>query len=377
MWLGRDEDGRLLVKLLDFGIARSAKPFRTRSPFATSKDMVLGTPSYMSPEQARGLEALDYRCDLWALAVVAFEALTGRIPFTGETVEDIFLSICTFRVISARTLRPDLPPAIEAFFARAFAVKIEDRFSSAAELTAWFEGLVTPEALDAALGLGAPLPASARRLEVARGGPLSFGGEANLASRPSMGSQPSLSRPNMGSQPELAPMSASIAGRGSVPDFEDAARSAPALVPRRDRGPAAWLIALAGLIVLLGLGLLLTFVLRDDSDRSVAAQPVERATSTTSDAPPTTAAPPATSLAAPEPTTSTNLTLSPLASSSTPSTSSTTLRSAAQPGPKPSNGSKVEAEPVPPPAQPTTPTASPPHVETPQPVKSSNKAEVF
>src|SRR5262249_6457633 len=78
VWLGKDEDGRLLVKLLDFGIARSIKPFRTRSPFATSKDMVLGTPSYMSPEQARGLDTLDYRCDLWALAVVAYEALTKR-----------------------------------------------------------------------------------------------------------------------------------------------------------------------------------------------------------------------------------------------------------------------------------------------------------
>src|SRR4051812_12054460 len=166
VWLGQDEDGRLLVKLLDFGIARSSKPFRTRSPFATSKDMVLGTPSYMSPEQARGLDSLDYRCDLWALSVVAYEALTKKIPFEGETVEDIFLSICTFRVVPVLARRPDLPPVIEAFFARAFAPKLEDRFSGAIELSDAFERMVAPEALEQALGI-VPTP-SARRLEAAR-----------------------------------------------------------------------------------------------------------------------------------------------------------------------------------------------------------------
>jgi len=121
VYLTKDEDGRLLVKLLDFGIARTVKPMRTRSPFATGKDMVLGTPSYMSPEQARGLETLDYRCDLWALCVCAYEALTGAIPWEGETVEDIFLSICTHRFVPVMTRRPDLPPMLEGIFARAFA----------------------------------------------------------------------------------------------------------------------------------------------------------------------------------------------------------------------------------------------------------------
>ncbi len=152
LWLGRDEDGRLLVKLLDFGIARSKKPFRTRSPFTTSKDMVLGTPSYMSPEQARGLDSLDHRCDVWALAVVAYEALTEKLPFDGETLEDVFLSICTFRVVPIRSRRPTLPPAIDAIFARAFASNLDERFRTALEFSEAFEQLVTPEELDAALG---------------------------------------------------------------------------------------------------------------------------------------------------------------------------------------------------------------------------------
>lgn len=169
VFLTKDEDGRLLVKLLDFGIARTTKPFNTRSPFTTGKDMVLGTPSYMSPEQARGLDSLDHRCDLWALAVVAYEALTRSIPWEGETVEDIFLSICTHRMIPILTRRGDLPPAIEGVFARSFAPKLDDRFRSAMELSEAFEVLVDPMAVDAAMGpavrSGSP---SSRQLPAAR-----------------------------------------------------------------------------------------------------------------------------------------------------------------------------------------------------------------
>ena len=163
VFLTRDEDGRLLVKLLDFGIARTTKPFRTRSPVMTGKDMVLGTPSYMSPEQARGLDSLDHRCDLWALAVLAYEALTGEIPWEGSTVEDIFLSICTHRVRPIHSLRPDLPAALESVFVRSFAVKLEDRYATAKELAEAIELLVDPDLLDAATGALRAAP-SARRL---------------------------------------------------------------------------------------------------------------------------------------------------------------------------------------------------------------------
>lgn len=166
IFLSKDEDGRLLVKLLDFGIARAVKPFKTRSPFATSKDMVLGTPSYMSPEQARGLDSLDHRCDLWALATCAYEALAKRIPFEGATVEDIFLSICTFKVVPIASVRPDLPPAVSDFFAKAFAPKLDARFATAQELAAAFEALVDPAALEPYLGVPGVSP-SGRRLPAA------------------------------------------------------------------------------------------------------------------------------------------------------------------------------------------------------------------
>jgi eukaryotic-like serine/threonine-protein kinase len=134
LWLTRDEDGELLVKVLDFGIARARRPQKTRSPLRTGKDIVLGSPSYMSPEQARGLPSLDHRCDLWALAVSAYEALTGEVPFEGQTLSDMFIQICAFRWVPIRQRRPDLSPAIEAFFARAFAPDLAARFASADEL---------------------------------------------------------------------------------------------------------------------------------------------------------------------------------------------------------------------------------------------------
>ena len=251
VWLGRDEDGRLLVKLLDFGIARSKKPFRTRSPFATSKDMVLGTPSYMSPEQARGLETLDFRCDLWALAVLAYEALTQRIPFEGETVEDIFLSICTFRVVPIATRRQDLPPATEAFFARAFAPKLDDRFGTAAELTAAFESLVPAERIEEALGVPVS-PISSRRLEAAaRASAPSFTNEAASA-RAEINEAVTVDDPLQGLREMRAERRKSVADF----DLEGGGGLGPMSVglepaPRRNGG---WLIAVLALAALLGVG---------------------------------------------------------------------------------------------------------------------------
>ena len=80
VFLSRDEEGKLLVKLLDFGIARAIHSHRAPGSFSTAKGLVFGTPSYMSPEQARASFKLDHRCDLWALATIAYEGLSGGAP---------------------------------------------------------------------------------------------------------------------------------------------------------------------------------------------------------------------------------------------------------------------------------------------------------
>jgi serine/threonine-protein kinase len=138
VFLTKDEDGHLVAKVLDFGIARAMTRVQTRSPFATAKDMLVGTPSYMSPEQALALDTIDHRCDVWALAVLTYEALTGRLPFEGESIQDVLIGIGIGRRTSIREHRPDLPEAIDAFYDRAFAEKIDDRFATASELAAAF-----------------------------------------------------------------------------------------------------------------------------------------------------------------------------------------------------------------------------------------------
>ncbi len=138
IFLTKDEDGRTVVKVLDFGIARSRTKVATRSPFATAKDTVVGTPSYMSPEQTLGIQAVDHRCDLWSLAVVAYEALSKELPFEGETLQEVLINIGIGREIPLRVRRDDLPDAVYRFFEMAFADELEERFASATDLATTF-----------------------------------------------------------------------------------------------------------------------------------------------------------------------------------------------------------------------------------------------
>jgi eukaryotic-like serine/threonine-protein kinase len=134
IFLTHDEDGRVLVKLLDFGIARAVHAQRLPSTFSTGRGLVFGTPGYMSPEQARASAKLDHRCDLWALATVAYEALTGELPVPGADTEELLMNLCAGLVVPVRERDPELPEPLTWFFERAFARRIEDRFASASDL---------------------------------------------------------------------------------------------------------------------------------------------------------------------------------------------------------------------------------------------------
>jgi len=139
LFLTHDEDGKLLVKVLDFGIARFMHGQKVGAPFSTARDLVCGTAGYMSPEQARGQVDLDGRCDLWALATIAYEALTNELPIAGADVDELVKNACMARTIPVGQFRPELPAPIHAFFDRAFAENIDGRFGTAGELAQAFD----------------------------------------------------------------------------------------------------------------------------------------------------------------------------------------------------------------------------------------------
>lgn len=123
--------GEIDVKLLDFGVARA--PW---SSSITLDSHTLGTLRYMSPELLFDARGAGPECDLWAVAVIAYECLTGRAPFPSESLGRFALALDAAAFAPATTLAPELPPAVDAVFARAFARDAEARFPSAAELGA-------------------------------------------------------------------------------------------------------------------------------------------------------------------------------------------------------------------------------------------------
>jgi serine/threonine protein kinase len=125
-------DDEEMVKVLDFGIAKMEQLAESASKVSTEAGALLGTPYYMSPEQVRG-QGVDSRSDLWSLALIAFECVCGRSPFEGRAVGDVLVLICSEQLPVPSTLRP-LPPAFDAWFAKATARNADERFQTAKEM---------------------------------------------------------------------------------------------------------------------------------------------------------------------------------------------------------------------------------------------------
>jgi len=125
-------DGHAL--LADFGVARATSA--TDSAPVTDAGIALGTPEYMSPEQASGERDLGRTSDVYSLACVVYEMLAGTPPFAGANARSIMARHVTEAPRPLRALRPDVPPALEAAVARALAKEPPHRFPSVAEFTA-------------------------------------------------------------------------------------------------------------------------------------------------------------------------------------------------------------------------------------------------
>jgi len=129
----RTPEGAVLWKVVDFGVARLATAHGTLTEVAS----VIGTPGYMSPEQAKSKVA-DHRADVFSLTAVAYRALTGQPPFAGETTAQSLFEVVYRSPVRPSLLVDDLPRAVETVLAIGMAKNAADRFGSAGELAAAF-----------------------------------------------------------------------------------------------------------------------------------------------------------------------------------------------------------------------------------------------
>ncbi len=144
-----DERGNTF--LTDFGIAKLV----AETAQFTASGAVIGTPAYMAPEQGMG-QPVDYRCDIYALGVVLYELVTGRVPYEAETPLAVLLQHVNAPLPLPRQIRPDLPETVERVILKALAKQPEERFETAQQMVDALAEAVTARPAEIA---GQPLPA--------------------------------------------------------------------------------------------------------------------------------------------------------------------------------------------------------------------------
>ncbi len=229
VFVGRVGDREDFVKVLDFGISNVSAAVEGSQPL-TQTGIVLGTPDYMAPEQARGRKDIDARVDLWAAGVMLYQMLTGERPFPGESANEIIVKIVTEEFTPLATLRRDVPADVQALVNRAMARDREDRFPDAASMRA---------AVQAAMA-AATRSATGPRPEV----------QATPTPTPPVA-------PSMPSRLGAAPAAGSSGGSISTPLASEILRAEDPEGAPAGRGAARWIFALAAI---LALGVLLAFL---------------------------------------------------------------------------------------------------------------------
>ncbi len=339
VFLVRNEDDEL-AKVLDFGVAKVVTPAK-QVMVRTGVGTLIGTPHYMSPEQVKGITEIDHRSDLWSLGVIAYQCVTGQLPFDSEGVGDLLIKITLHEPVKPSTLSPELPQGFDEWFKKACAKEPDQRFQTAREMADALVKLTGEQVrvsqpgrvlvsladsndLDWGSLAGVRIPAPPRRAMPTIGEgetplsdaditavesaqpppsaqpPLSenpFLNPAALAAPPSAASRPVSTPPS--SRQSLAPQTTSPpSARGGVGTTVTGLSTSP---PAHDfeaeggkRRRAMWFVAVA--IVAVG-GLVAAMVIRSRGgfDPSPSSAATSKPTQTVSSAPATTPAPPATS----------------------------------------------------------------------------------
>ncbi len=252
------------VKLLDFGISMfvdtGGEDYRL-----TQTGQVLGTPYYMSPEQTRGVANLDLRTDLYSLGVILFEAVTAKVPFTGNNLFALVHSIQSDSVIPPSQLRDDVPDELEHVIERALAKDPDDRYATAAEMLMALQPLVDEQSR----GFLTVARLQSGNLHVLQSSDDSFPSiespkapEAEISGGPWSESAP-------GDRPSTAPtvLGPATADKPPAEAFAATDLSASDLRPPRRQRRSPWLIVAAlGVTIGLGSGLSMLLSSEDEGD---------------------------------------------------------------------------------------------------------------
>lgn len=242
-------DDEEVAKVLDFGVAKIDEGKLGTSGSATRTGSLLGTPYYMSPEQALGNKQVDYRSDLWSMGVIAFEMLTGKRPFYSEGLGDLVVQI-TVRPLPVPSEFAPVPPRFDAWFAEVMSRDPEARPGSAREVVESLRSV-----LDAEAGSLVTVPGPAESESTLRGWP----GPAPVpeASRPGGPDAlaPTQRRPDVGPPGKVnEPIAMARTLNMDVATMGQFGTSAEPNTPRRSRRTGGRLLAVAAGALVLGAG---------------------------------------------------------------------------------------------------------------------------
>lgn len=259
VFLVKGDTDPLFAKIVDFGISKIERPRANTTPLAlTGRGTVLGTPFYMSPEQAQASSDVDARADLYSVGAILFECLSGRPPHTGESYEQVILSICMRDAPDVRAVDPKISPAVSQFIARSLARDRNQRFTSAERMLAALHEVAPEEKTRVPLDVVAPATLFSAGGGQGPGHPSSVKtklGVADLTPPPSPASPPTPP------PPEPAAVSLPIAAPRATP--------APVSQGAPKKRSAAVLIT-AGIATLTGIGATLAIVIALEKKPSAA-----------------------------------------------------------------------------------------------------------
>ncbi|AKU96008.1 serine/threonine protein kinase [Labilithrix luteola] len=241
LFLTRRVDGAPLVKVLDFGISKLDDGEENLK--LTSTTEIIGSPSYMSPEQLRSSRNVDVRTDIWALGVILFELLAGQLPFHAANMTELIAIILSDREPPIHTIRSDVPEGITNIIGRCLQKSASARYSSVVELAQALEpyaSRVTTSAVERIRG--AALGSGRMAATDAPSGPLPHSPSGSISSRVAPAS--AASAPNT----STAWAETQLGEKPSVPT------TPVAITPPKSKMPT---VALAGFGVLALLGLVL------------------------------------------------------------------------------------------------------------------------